>query len=274
VRAARIPAGMKIGTGLGWPGGPLLKDSILFPENSTEVPSFSAGAPDDELAMYFCCYVPGGGFNKYPAGSAKRLRPDDHLYWRLHYTPNGKPQKERHVLNLWYAKTPVKHEVMTLSGPDVEIAEGKELLVEGRGARRPEIPAEAANWRMDGVYSFPSAVTITALWPHMHWRGRDMKYIVTYPDGREEVVLNVPKYEFEWQFQYEFAKPLKLPAGSVMRVVAHYDNSRKNRLNPAPGEAVVWGEQSWEEMFNPFIDLYVDDAVPAPLKTQMSSQLR
>ena len=125
---------------------------------------------------------------------------------------------------------------------------------------------------MDGVFAFPAAVTITGLWPHMHFRGKDMKYIVTYPDGREEVVLNVPKYDFEWQFFYELAAPLKLPAGSVMRVISHYDNSRRNRINPAPEEDVIWGEQSWEEMFNPFVDLYVDDAVPAPLATQTAQR--
>jgi hypothetical protein len=159
---------------------------------------------------------------------------------------------------------------MTISSPDVEIAEGQELLSDSRLPRRPNIPSLAANWRMDGVFAFPAAVTITGLWPHMHWRGKDMKYIVTYPDGREEVVLNVPRYAFEWQFQYELAAPLTLPAGSVMRVIAHYDNSRRNRLNPAPDQDVMWGEQSWEEMFNPFIDLYVDDAVPAPLAAQIA----
>jgi hypothetical protein len=95
----------------------------------------------------------------------------------------------------------------------------------------------------------------------MHLRGKDMTYTLTYPDGREETILSVPKYQFEWQFQYEFEEPLKIPAGTVMRVVSHYDNSTKNRMNPAPDKEVIWGEQSWEEMNGPFHDYSVDKDV-------------
>jgi len=95
----------------------------------------------------------------------------------------------------------------------------------------------------------------------MHLRGKSMTYAVTYPDGREETILNVPNYQFEWQFQYEFAEPLKLPAGTVLRVDSVYDNSPKNRRNPSPDKEVLWGEQSWEEMFNPFLDYWVDQNV-------------
>ena len=89
--------------------------------------------------------------------------------------------------------------------------------------------------------------------PHMHLRGKDMKFILTYPDGREELVLDVPKYDFNWQLYYELATPLKIPAGSKLTAIAHYDNSSKNKWNPAPDREVYWSEQSWDEMYNPQI---------------------
>ena len=97
----------------------------------------------------------------------------------------------------------------------------------------------------------------------MHLRGKDMTYSVTYPDGREEILVSVPHYSFEWQIQYQFDEAIKLPAGSMLRVVAHYDNSPKNKFNPAPDQELPWGSQSWHEMYFPFFDLSIDkDVLP------------
>ena len=256
VRAGPVPDNWRIGTGPAWPGGPVVEDAVLLPlEEGLEATSDSS-----RRNFYFCCYVPGGGSQRYAPGTAKRLRPTDHINWRMHYTVNGKPEKDRHTLGLWYASEPVTHEVITLSGGggSVVIADEDELLDR---EKRPNIPAFADNWRIDGISAFPNAVTLLGLWPHMHVRGKDMKYVVTYPDGREETLLDVPNYEFEWQFYYELAEPLRLPAGSVMRVTAHYDNSRGNRGNPTPEKEVIWGDQSWQEMFTPFVDLTIEDEV-------------
>jgi hypothetical protein len=84
--------------------------------------------------------------------------------------------------------------------------------------------------------------------PHMHLRGKDFKYTVVYPDGRDEVILNVPRYDFNWQLSYEFTQPLTLPAGSRIDCVAHFDNSANNKYNPDPTQEVKWGDQTWEEM--------------------------
>jgi hypothetical protein len=77
---------------------------------------------------------------------------------------------------------------------------------------------------------------------------------VTYPDGRSEVILSVPRYDFNWQTDYVFAQPLKLPKGTTIRAVAHYDNSTANTSNPDPRVDVKWGDQTWEEMqFTAFV---------------------
>ena len=95
-------------------------------------------------------------------------------------------------------------------------------------------------------------------YPHGHLRLKDMTYVVTYPDGRENTILSVPRFDFNWQNVYEWAQPLRIPAGSTIKAIGHYDNSPKNRSNPAPGSEVFWGEQTSDEMFNGYIDLSID----------------
>jgi hypothetical protein len=116
-------------------------------------------------------------------------------------------------------------------------------------------------------------VTIYQFQPHAHLRGKDFKYSVVYPDGREQTLLSVPKYDFHWQLAYELETPLKLPAGSKLIVTAHYDNSLKNdhlshhghggsdpEHSPGPEKEVHFREmnQSWDEMFTPFIQYTID----------------
>ena len=268
IRARPLAPGTALGNAPAWPGGPLPNANVIpVKENTTEragpLPFTEGERGVTEVEQnVLLIWVPGGGFQRFQPGAARRITPDDYFQWRLHYTVTGKPETDRHTVGLWFAKGPVTHEVISSSTMDVRIVEGKEIV--GEAGKRPEvprIPAFADNWRIIGFKAFPNAVTLNSVWPHMHLRGKDMTYILTYPDGREETILSVPKYHFEWQFQYEFEKPLKIPAGTVMRVVSHYDNSTKNRMNPAPDKDVLWGEQSWEEMFNPFFDYWVDKDV-------------
>ena len=96
----------------------------------------------------------------------------------------------------------------------------------------------------------------------MHLRGKSSKYTAIYPDGREEELINVPHYDFNWQIIYEFAKPVTLPAGTTVRIEAVYDNSTKNKYNPRPDQDVFWGEQSWDEMFSTNLNAVVHLASP------------
>lgn len=84
------------------------------------------------------------------------------------------------------------------------------------------------------------------------------EYTLVWPDGRQQVLLSVPKFDFNWQLHYELAEPMKIPAGSKIQAIAHYDNSIKNRYNPAPQKEVFWSEQSWDEMFIPWFEYTVD----------------
>ena len=106
-------------------------------------------------------------------------------------------------------------------------------------------------------------VSVYTIQPHMHLRGKSMKYTAVYPDGREEVLLSVPHYDFNWQIIYALAKPVTLPAGTTVRVEAVWDNSVKNKYNPRPDQEVFWGEQSWDEMLSPIIRTAVK--LPSPV---------
>jgi hypothetical protein len=122
-----------------------------------------------------------------------------------------------------------------------------------------KIPPGADNHEVKGCYTFSRDVELFTLLPHMHVRGKDMKYDVIYPDGKRETVLFVPNYNFNWQTLYKLEKPLVLPKGTKMIVTAHYDNSEKNKYNPDPTKTVRFGDPTYDEMMVGYFD-YVTNA--------------
>ena len=110
------------------------------------------------------------------------------------------------------------------------------------------IPPMVSDHVVEGKTAIKHEATIYSYTPHMHFRGKAMEFYITPPGGQEELVCSVPKYDFNWQLDYFLKEPRKIPAGSVVRVVGHYDNSPNNPFNPDPSKAVKWGEQTWEEM--------------------------
>jgi hypothetical protein len=210
--------------------------------------------------------APGKGFERHHPGTAKRILPGMYFQFNMHYQPSGRVEKDRSRLGLWFAKQPVKYEVLTKGVTDRIFVGGKELsetrIVNGKEVkvrgRIPNIPPHTDNWEISGEIAIKEAITIYAFAPHMHLRGKDIIYTLVWPDGRRQVLLDVPKFDFNWQLHYELAEPLKIPAGSKILALAHYDNSIKNRYNPAPNKEVFWSEQSWDEMFIPWFEYTVD----------------
>jgi hypothetical protein len=210
--------------------------------------------------------APGKGFERHHPGTAKRILPGMYFQFNMHYQPSGRVEKDRSRLGLWFAKQPVKYEVLTKGVTDRIFVGGKELsetrIVNGKEVkvrgRIPNIPPHTDNWEISGEMAIREAITVYAFAPHMHLRGKDIEYTLVWPDGRRQVLLNVPRFDFNWQLHYELAEPLKIPAGSKILALAHYDNSIKNRYNPAPNKEVFWSEQSWDEMFIPWFEYTVD----------------
>ena len=275
VTARSVPAGTTLGRGRAWKGGPLVDYVPLYPDGRsyneagggegddrgrTALERDAFQTTDDNRLLF---YVPGGGFQQFPPGAVKRISAGNVLAWGLHYTPAGKPVPDRHRLGLWFAETPHTHEVITKRIGEAHIIEGREFVVEN-GLDFPTIPPFAPDWKITALTPIQDDVTLYGLWPHMHLRGKDMTFIATYPNGREEVLLHVPQYDFQWQLQYELATPVRLPAGSTIKAIGHYDNSAANKYNPAPHKPVYWSEQSADEMFNGWMELSVDKHVIAP----------
>jgi hypothetical protein len=165
----------------------------------------------------------------------------------MHYTTNGKPTTDRTSIGFVFSKTP----------PATELR-GTALI---NGALH--IPAGAKDHRVDAEMTINRDVTLWAMLPHTHVRGRRWSYDVTFPDGRTQTILAVPRYDFDWQTDYVFKQPLKLPKGSKLHAAAWYDNSTSNKSNPDPTKDVWWGDQTSEEMMFTGLTFSVDPAPPA-----------
>lgn len=194
---------------------------------------------------HLCGYAPGDMPSVYPDGAAKKIPAGSDLLFQIHYTPTGKVRTDRSKVGLIFSKVPVEHRAHTL----------------GIAQQRFEIPAGADAHPVSSTFTFAKDAHLLSLLPHMHLRGKDFRYDVTYPDGRKETLLSVPAYDFGWQSYYTLAEAKAMPKGTRIDCQAHFDNSTKNPYNPDPTKPVHWGEQTWEEMMIGFID-YVDDAPP------------
>ena len=174
------------------------------------------------------------GTNPFPLtdGQARKIPKGSKLVWQVHYTPTGRIEKDRSKFGMVLAKGPVTEEIRTAT-------------VINAGFR---IPANEANYKVEAEMNFPDSATIYSFTPHMHYRGKAMDFVLKYPDGREELACSIPRYDFNWQLDYRLAEPLRVPKGTTVKVVAHFDNSDKNPYNPDPTKSVTWGEQTWEEM--------------------------
>ena len=196
------------------------------------LPAVAGFAPGEEPMV-----LPAGVGFKVPAGAE--------LIWQLHYTPTGKVEQDQSEVGLYLCKEPPQRQVKGGAAINFRFA----------------IPAGAESHEVVSQARISSNVELLSLTPHMHLRGRDFKYTAHYPDGREQVLLNVPNYDFNWQHRYRFARPVILPAGTTIKCVAHFDNSIHNPANPDPAKVVRWGDQSWEEMMIGFFSTV--DPLPA-----------
>ncbi|CAN5870930.1 hypothetical protein BH24ACI5_BH24ACI5_28450 [soil metagenome] len=196
-------------------------------------------------------FAPGSSVLEFDAGQAMLMRAGSTLIVQMHYTTNGTEATDRTKIGLFLAK----------ETPKVEMRMG--TLVNGS----LDIPAGASDYSIAAEMTTTADVTLRQLLPHTHLRGKSWEYTATYPDGRTEVILAVPKYDFNWQTDYVFAEPLKLPKGTKIRAVAHYDNSAANRSNPDPKVNVKWGDQTWEEMMFTSFVYSIDGVSPGAVIT-------
>jgi thiol-disulfide isomerase/thioredoxin len=184
-------------------------------------------------------------------GQAKKIPAGARLVFQMHYTPNGKKQDDLSSVGLIFAKDPPKYRILTRPVHNRAFISG--ILA---------IPAGDANYAMEASFTFAQDGHLIGFMPHMHLRGKDFLYEAIYPDGKKQVLLSVPKYDFNWQSVYRCSEPIAMPKGTKLRCLAHFDNSAKNLNNPDPTKAVRWGDQTWEEMMIGWIEYYYDSQKP------------
>lgn len=190
---------------------------------------------------YFAGYVPGARVQPYPEGYAKRLPANSEFVFQVHYTPTGTPTEDRTRLGLYFADpTEVTHQVRTTSAVETEL----------------DIPPEEPEYRVSAFSPrAPFECQLLSLSPHMHLRGKSFRYTLHSPDGAQPILLDVPRYDFNWQTAYWLKRPMTLAAGSRIQCEAVFDNSSANPNNPNPKQRVRWGEQTDDEMMIGYFDI-------------------
>jgi hypothetical protein len=177
-------------------------------------------------------YAPGQAVRVYEPGTALRVPAGSTLIIQEHYTASGKATTDRTRIGIKWAKEAPKTAV------DVATLQNANFV----------LPAGSSDTRVDAELTLKEDMTIWSVLPHTHMRGKKWEVSAIYPDGRSEVILNVPKYDFNWQTDYVFKTPLNMPKGTKIHTAAWYDNSAANKANPDPKADVYWGDQTWEEM--------------------------
>jgi mono/diheme cytochrome c family protein len=181
--------------------------------------------------------APGEEPMRFPGGYAKLLVPGSKIVFSMHYHKEAGPGTgqwdESQVAFRFHPEGArirhfVEHDAIGNTGF--------------------EIPPGHPSWRVGAARVFEQDTTVIALHPHMHLRGKDAKYVAHYPDGTSEELLSVPDFDFNWQTDYSFVEPKRLPAGTRLEYVAHFDNSADNPDNPDPMAAIDWGPETWDEM--------------------------
>jgi hypothetical protein len=228
------------------PGNPSVVHHVLV---FIQDPDEANGARDDvadERGGYWGIYVPGNSKLVYPDGYAKRIPKGARLRFQMHYTPNGTATEDSTRIGLVFAKEEPKYEVRVASIANI-------------GFR---IPPRADNHQVvASINSIPTDVQILAFLPHMHLRGKAARFDLI-SGGETRTMLDIPRYDFNWQLLYRYAEPVTVKTGSTLRFTAWYDNSSSNPANPDPNKEVRWGPQTFDEMHLGYVEYIVPDSKP------------
>jgi peroxiredoxin/mono/diheme cytochrome c family protein len=198
------------------------------------------GSRTEQRIDFLAAYAPGMPPRILPEGTARFIPAGSRLMFQVHYTPRGISQTDRSEIGLVFTdpKT-IRKEMTAVAAINMDL----------------RIPAGASDFAAEARHRFDQDTIVYSLLPHMHLRGKSFRFEVVYPDRRREVLLDVPRYEFEWQNVYVLSEPKLMPEGSILRCLARYDNSADNLSNPDPKATVTWGEQTRDEMLVGYVEV-------------------
>lgn len=204
------------------------------------------------LPDFLAVWAPGTPPAVYPEGAGRKIGKNAQITLNMHYHTYGEAATDQTRVGLYFAD------------------EEPEKAISGQfaGTVNFRIPARASDHRVDARYVVDEDIQLISLFPHMHTRGKSMKYTARYPDGSSEILLDLPEYDFNWQWYYYPEEPITLPEGTVLDIEAHYDNSSGNPNNPDPSIDVTFGEDTNSEMmFGVFDFIPVEGKYPKPIDT-------
>ncbi len=194
---------------------------------------------DREAEAVLASFLPGRDPDRWPAGYAKRIPAGSKLQFQIHYSrTTGQREIDRTRVGLILAPEPPKFEVKRR---DIH---NHYFL----------IPANAESHPVTACFTIPEDTLLMSYTPHMHYRGKSQRVIVTRPGQQPETILNIPAYDFEWQTEFRYREPIKLPKGTVLKIDARFDNSANKRGNPNPNEIVRWGSPTKKEMMDGWLE--------------------
>lgn len=188
-------------------------------------------------------YEPGYEPMPWLEDGAKLIKAGSDIVFEMHYTPNGEEAVDRSELALYFTPAAPAYRVLAIDTlRDLDLA----------------IPPGDRDYPSNAVMTLARDARLLSIQPHMHLRGKSMEVKAAYAGGRTETLLNVPRYDFNWQTTYTFEDPVALPAGTRLESMAAFDNSTHNLFNPDPSATVHWGDQTFEEMHIAFLELVID----------------
>lgn len=177
-------------------------------------------------------WAPGVDSVILPEGTAVRIPKGMRLGIQIHYAPSEQERVDQSSVGIYFADGVVKKNLRVLFGDRKDV----------------EIPPGEANYSLVAKKTFDSDGVIRFFHVHMHLRGKSYSMRFTYPDGRVETVLEVPRYDFNWQRVYTLVEPMRVQKGTAVEFIGTYDNSAANKFNPDPTKVVHWGEKTTDEM--------------------------
>lgn len=213
---------------------------VIPPDGNGAIRAGRAIQGIEELSGFFGAYVPGNSALVYPDGLAKFVPKGSSLRFQLHYTPYGKVSEDQTKIGLTFHRGLPKNEVHTASLANLLFS----------------IPPGADNHPVEARLRVPTDVRVLSFLPHMHVRGKAARYELE-SEGQRRMLLDVPRYDFNWQLNYILENPLDLKKGDQLRFTAWYDNSEKNAANPDPKQTVRWGDQTFDEMHLGYLEYIV-----------------
>jgi hypothetical protein len=197
---------------------------------------------------YLQGYTPGSVSLDLKPGEAKLIKAGSVILFQLHYSAMGKEQTDRSKVGFIFAKEPPKRRIHTVNVQNFAFT----------------IPPRVDDHPVTARARLTRDTTIVSLRPHMHSRGKNIEVRAIYPTGESEILIRLPRWDFNWQMSYMLASPKALPRGTIIEVLGRFDNSPNNPANPDPNALVTYGEQTWNEMLASMIDISLEPNMASP----------